>query len=79
MQLIVFLQDQSDDVTHEGDFPLRETSLQELLLVQHRLVVENVPQRLREIKTAVLTVSVREIDPLSFEIQHSDLPCTARR
>lgn len=58
MQLIVFLQDQSDDVTHEGDFPLGETSLQELLLAQHRLVVENIPQRLAsDIKTAEFTTN----------------------
>lgn len=65
VQLIVFLQHQSDDVTHEGDFPLRESSLQELLLAQHRLVVENVPQRLRDIKTAVLTTSGWEIHPFT--------------
>lgn len=71
VQLIVFLQDQSDDVTHQGDFPLRETRLQELLLAQHRLVVEDVPQRLREITTAVLTTTGWEIRPSVFEIQHS--------
>lgn len=71
VQLIVPLQDQSDDVTHEGDFPLRETCLQELLLAQHRLVVENVPQRLREIRRAVLTATGWDIHP--FFLPHTPL------
>lgn len=71
VQLIVFLQDQSDDVTHQGDFPQRETRLEELLLAQHRLVVEHVPQRLREKKTAVLTSTGWEICPSFLQVQHS--------
>lgn len=76
VQLIVFLHDQSDDVTHQGDFPLREARLQELLLAQHRLVVEHVPQRLPEITTAVLATT--GLGDSSFFLLCTtlfDLPC----
>lgn len=41
-QLIVFLQDQVYDITHDRDFPLRETPLEELLLGQYGFIVENI-------------------------------------
>lgn len=46
LQLVVFLQDQVNDVTDDRDFPQRETPLEELLLGQYGFVVEDISQHL---------------------------------
>lgn len=43
---MVPLQDQINDVTQEGHFPLRETQLEELLLAEYGLIVEYIPKNL---------------------------------
>lgn len=53
LQLVVFLQDQVNDVTDDRDFPLRETPLEELLLGQYRLVIEDVSQYLHTQNTHI--------------------------
>lgn len=58
LQLVVFLQDQVNDVTGDSDFPLRETPLEELLLVQYGLIVENISEYLSKHKT--LTVRAKQ-------------------
>lgn len=42
VELLVSLQDQINDVADEGDLPLREAPLEELLFAQDRFIVEDV-------------------------------------
>lgn len=57
-QLFVSLQDQVNDVTDDRDFPLRETPLEKLLLVQYGLIVEDIPQYLHMQNTHIRNLMV---------------------
>lgn len=46
LQLVVFLQNQVNNVADDRDLPLRETPLEELLLGQYRFIVEDISQHL---------------------------------